>query len=313
MTYDSFDKSYLELLSKVISKGDYVEDRTGTGCYSLFGETLRVDLSTGEFPLLTTKKINFSNIVGELLFFLSGKTDLKTLRHYSDKPEGAHTIWSDDAEKFWKYCECAGGVEKYIYNSRSEELGNIYSKQWRKWHLDEDRLLGEYTHDQIQTLLDNIKAVREGNPTTARRLRVSSWHPYDHTVGDKQWCALPACHTDFQVILRGNTLNLAFTMRSSDVFLGLPYNIASYALLAHILAQLTGYDVGELVYFGVDIHLYYNHTEQAKEQLSRKPYHTPCLVMPEFDTLEELLKQTAKDFKLPDYKCHEFIKAPQAS
>lgn len=310
MTYDSFDKSYLELLSKVISKGDYVEDRTGTGCYSLFGETLRVDLSKSQFPLLTTKKINFSNIVGELLFFLSGETNLKTLRHYSDKPEGAHTIWSDDAKKYWE-------AQTSKYNKKnltdSEELGEIYSKQWRNWHVNYDDHCGLETHDQIQTLLDNIKAVREGDPTTARRLRVSSWNPYDHTVGDKQWCALPACHTDFQVILRGNTLNLAFTMRSSDVFLGLPYNIASYALLAHILARLTGCDVGELVYFGVDIHLYQNHIEQAKEQLSRKPYHTPYLVMPEFDTLEELLELTAKDFVLPDYKCHDFIKAPQAS
>lgn len=307
MVYDSYENQYLKLLNKVMSKGEYVEDRTRTGCYSLIGETLRVDLSTGEFPLLTTKKINLNNIVGELLFFLSGKTDLKSLRHYSDKPEGSHTIWTDDAVKFW-----SSTPYNDKFNSDNEELGYIYSSQWRSFTgVDEEYDLAP--HDQIKTLLHNIQTVKNGDPTTARRLIVTAWNPYDHTVGDKVTTALPACHTDFQVVLRGSKLNLRFSCRSNDLFLGNPYNIASYAVLAHILAKLTGYEVGELIYFGTDVHLYSNHIEQVKEQLSRKPYHTPELIIPEFDSLEELLTLTAKDFKLKDYKHHDFIKAPQAS
>ena len=165
----SQEQQYLDLLSKAILTGESSDDRTGTGTYSLFGETMRFDLSKG-FPLFTTKKINFSNIVGEACWFLKGSTDLPSLRYYSDKPDDAHTIWSDDYEKF------AGG-----YKSHYENLGHIYGKQWRA--LDADGLY----HDQIKQLITDLKSVVNGDPTKARRLIVQSWNPYDHTVGDKKW------------------------------------------------------------------------------------------------------------------------------
>uniref|UniRef100_A0AB39AJM0 thymidylate synthase n=1 Tax=Vibrio phage P018-4 TaxID=3229728 RepID=A0AB39AJM0_9CAUD len=292
---------YLHLLEDLLEEGIYTEDRTNTGTYSKFGHVIRHDLSKG-FPLLTTKKINFNLVAGELLWFLSGKIDLPSLRVYQNKAENSHTIWSDDFEKFWKTANSAF--------FKGEECGGfIYGRQLRDWTTPE----GE-THDQLQTLIDNIKAVKDNpNHPMARRLRCSFWNPYDHTVGDKKWCALPACHTDFQCIVRNGKLNLSFSMRSSDVFLGLPYNISSYGLLCHILAELTGLEVGELVYFANDVHIYKNHIDQVKEQISRKPRDLPELILPEFNTLEELLKLTGKDFKLEGYDPHGFIKAPQAS
>ena len=289
------ESQYLQLLNKVITEGDYVEDRTGTGCYSLFGETMRFDLSKG-FPLFTTKKINFSNIVGELLWFLSGKTDLPSLRKYSDKPEGAHTIWSDDYEKF---CESTRDLNPFYKDE--ESLGAIYGHQWRAFN------------DQISQLLTDLKSVVAGDMTKARRLIVQSWNPYDHTVGDKKWAALPACHTDFQIIVRDGKLNLKFNMRSADLFLGTPYNVASYALLAHILAKLVGLEVGELFYVAVDAHVYSNHLEAVQTQLERTPTAFGDLVLPEFETLDDILKTTAKDFKVENYNPQGFISAKQAS
>ncbi|UZV41288.1 putative thymidylate synthase [Vibrio phage vB_VpaM_R16F] len=294
---------YLHLLEDLLEEGIYTEDRTNTGTYSKFGHVIRHDLSKG-FPLLTTKKINFSLVAGELLWFLSGKTDLPSLRVYQNKPENSHTIWSDDFKKYSETSELS---------TEGEELGRIYGFQLREtYHVDIDYNL--VLHDQLKTLIDNIKAVKDNpNHPMARRLRCSFWNPYDHTVGDKKWCALPSCHTDFQCIVRNGKLNLSFSMRSSDVFLGLPYNISSYGLLCHILAKLTGLEVGELVYFGNDVHVYKNHIDQVKEQISRKPRDLPELVLPEFNTLEELLMLTGKDFKLEGYDPHGFIKAPQAS
>ncbi|UUW39805.1 putative thymidylate synthase [Vibrio phage VPMCC14] len=296
-----FEVQYLHLLEDLLEEGVYTEDRTNTGTYSKFGHVIRHDLSKG-FPLLTTKKINFNLVAGELLWFLSGKTDLPSLRVYQNKPEDSHTIWSDDFEKFWNTANSAF--------FKIEECGGfIYGSQLREWSTPE----GE-THDQLTVLINNIKAVKEKpNHPTARRLRCSFWNPYDHTLGDKKWCALPACHTDFQCIVRDGKLNLSFSMRSSDVFLGLPYNLSSYGLLCNILAELTGLEVGELVYFGNDVHVYSTHIEQVKEQLSRKPRDLPELILPEFNTLEELLMLTGKDFKLNGYDPHGFIKAPQTS
>lgn len=299
------EQQYLDQLKYVLNNGEKCMDRTGTGTRSVFGATMDFDLSKG-FPLFTTKTINFSNVVGELLWFLSGKTDLPSLRHYSDKPEGAHTIWSDDYEKFKQ----SGG--KYPLRSYEEEsLGSIYGTQWRYWGRQPESCNEE--HDQIKQLLTDLKSVVEGDPTKARRLIVQSWNPVDHTVGDKQWAALPACHTDFQLLVRNGKLNLKFNMRSNDLFLGAPYNIASYALLCHIFAKMVGLEVGGLWYTCVDAHIYLNHVEAVTEQLLRKPTKFGKLVLPEFESLEDLLKLTAKDFKIVGYNPQGFIKAPQAS
>ena len=300
---NEFDKEYHKLLNDVISNGQYTEDRTGTGCYSKIGGLMEFDLSKG-FPLLTTKKINPNNIFGEALWFLSGKTDLPSLREYSNKEEGSHTIWCDDFEKFW----CSTGAFPL------EEGGNIYGKQWRNKAVAHPLEPWIVKHDQIVTLLDNIASVVSGDFTQARRLIVDSWDAFSHTK-DKEFAALPACHDSFQCIITGSdTLNLRFHMRSNDLFLGGAYNIASYAFIAHVFAQLTGLKVGKLVYFGTDIHLYSNHIEQVKLQLSREGSDKlPQLVIPEFNTLEELLKLTAQDFKIDNYFPDAFIKAPQAS
>lgn len=301
---NSYEKQYLALCNDILENGDYVEDRTGTGCYSVFGAYMKIDLSEG-FPIPTTKKVNLSNIVGELEWFIGGYTDLPTLRHYQNKEENTRTIWTDDFNKYWNtpYGE---------YAEPNQDGGRIYGYQWRNFYaLDPENNIVK--HDQIKELIKNIIAVKNGDMTMARRLIVTAWNPYDHTVGDKVVAALPACHDSFQCIIRNGKLSLRFHCRSNDIFLGNPYNITSYALLCHILAKLTGLEVGELLYFGTDVHLYSNHIDQMKEQLSREPRQLPKLILPEFETLEELLELTAKDFKLEGYDPHPFIKAPQAS
>ena len=291
---------YHHLIEDLLEEGSEVEDRTNTGTLSKFGHMIRCNLEDG-FSLMTSKKINFNLVAGELLWFLNGKTDLSSLRRYQNKPEGSHTIWSDDFKKFWK-------TANSCFFEDGEYGGFIYGEQLRRFSHEDGN------HDQLQTLVDNIKAVKE-NPShpTARRLRCTFWNPYDHTVGDKKWCALPACHTDFQCLVRDGKLNLSFSMRSSDAFLGLPYNIASYGLLCHILAEITGLEVGELVYFGNDVHLYSNHVEQAKELLTRSPRELPEIVMPKIESLKDLENLTGGDFKLEGYNPYGFIKAKQAS
>lgn len=298
------DKEYLKLVNSVLNTGDYTKDRTGTGCYSKTGAMMEFDLQKG-FPLLTTKKIFPKNIFGEAMWFMSGKTDLESLRKYSDKPEGSHTIWSDDFLK--------RNLE--FPNTALEDGGAIYGHQWRHKKVVHPDLSWIMKHDQIGRLLQNMRSVIDGDYTQARRLIVDSWDAFSHTTG-KKFAALPACHDSFQCLIRGGgkRLDLRFHMRSNDLFLGCPYNIASYAFIAHVLAQLTGLKVGKLVYFATDAHIYSNHVDQVLEQLTRHGSEKlPTLVMPEFSTLEEFLQLTAKDFELEGYEPDGFIKAPQAS
>lgn len=305
----SYEGQYLKLCRKILTEGEYIGDRTGTGTYSIFGGMIRHDLSKG-FPLLTTKKVNFELIAGELLWFLSGKVDLSSLRKYQGKPENSHTIWSDDFEKYWDSLD-ERGIDRLAQRS-NQSGGRLYSKQWREYYsCGKDGF--PFKFDQITTLIENIKEVKNGNLRQARRLIVTAWNPYDHTEGEKEVAALSACHDSFQCIVRGNKLNLRFHCRSNDMFLGNPYNVASYALLCHILAKLTDLEVGELVYMGTDIHLYSNHVEQVELQLSREPHESPKLILPEFNNLEDVLKLSGGDFELDGYNPHPFIKAPQAS
>jgi len=308
----NYEEQYLDLCKKILDEGEYTEDRTGTGTYSIFGAMMKHDMSLG-FPLLTTKKVNLGLVAGELLLFMSGKTDLPTLRKYQNKPEGAHTIWSDDYEKYWDTKDELLGKGNDLQCEREHETGGrLYGQQWRSFYACGSDGYPK-RHDQITTLIKNIKDVAKGNMYQSRRLIVNSWNAYDHTVGEKKVSALSACHDSFQCIVREGKLHLRFSCRSNDVFLGNPYNFSSYALLLHILAKLTGLEVGELLYFGTDVHLYSNHIEQIKEQLSREPRVLPKLVLPEFNNLEELLQLTGKDFVLEGYDPHPFIKAPQAS
>ena len=272
----SQENSYLNLLQELVNEsetGQLVSDRTGVGTYNLFHRSLRFDIGK-EFPLLTTKKMSIKSILGELLWFISGSTNALEL----EEKYGC-TIWREWSDEYGK-------------------LGKVYGHQWRNF--------GEYNEgyeyskgfDQLKWLINEIKT----NPTS-RRLYVTSANP-----NDRYDQALDCCHNYFQVVIKTGKLNLYFQMRSTDVFLGLPYNIASYALLAHMLALETGYKVGELVYSGVDVHLYSNHIEQAKEQLKREPKGFPTLVVnkkPFFD-------YTLEDFKVVDYESYPAIKADVA-
>lgn len=285
------ENNYLELLQALVDKAENTEptmDRTGVGTWNLFHESLRFDLSKG-FPLLTSKKMGLKSIIGELLWFLSGSTNANEL----EEKYGC-TIWRE-----WK--------------DDKGDLGKVYGHQWRNfgevWHSEyEGHGLGGYDYynrtkiqkgfDQIKWLINEIKT----NPNS-RRLYVTSSNPQDK---DEQ--ALDTCHNYFQVFIENGKLNLYFQMRSTDVFLGLPYNIASYATLIAMLAIETGYDVGELVYSGVVVHLYSNHLEQAKEQLSRKPFCLPKLQV----VKKPFFEYGLEDFKVLDYQHHQTIKAPVA-
>ncbi len=265
------ERQYLDLLAQLLD-APHKDDRTGTGTRVLFGHQLRFDLQKG-FPLLTTKFVPLKSVVAELLWFISGSTN------NNDLLKRGSTIWNEWADE-------------------NGELGKIYGHQWRNFGAGAGFLGVQRGFDQLEWLIDEIQT----NPTS-RRLYVTASNPQDK---DEQ--ALDTCHNYFQVVIIGNKLNLLFRMRSTDVFLGLPFNIASYAVLAHMLALETGYEVGELVYQGCDVHLYENHIEQAKEQLSRTPLDFPWLMVnqkPFFD-------YTENDFTLDGYEHLGKINAPVA-
>lgn len=283
------EQAYLDLLKELVEeseKGELVEDRTGVGTYNLFHRTLRFDLSEG-FPLLTTKRMGLKSIIGELLWFIEGNTNA----HNLEEKYGS-TIWREWADK-------------------NGELGKVYGHMWRNF----GEVVNNRDHnisspfmtrnqkivkgfDQISWVVNEIKT----NPTS-RRLYVTSANP-----NDRYDQALDCCHNYFQVVIKNGKLNLYFQMRSTDVFLGLPYNLASYAALAHMIALESGYEVGELVYSGVDVHLYSNHIQQAKEQLTRKPYNSPKLIV----NKKPLFNYTLEDFKVEGYNFHPTIKADVA-
>ena len=283
------EQAYLDLLKELVDEsetGVLNNDRTGVGTYSLFYRTLRFNLQDG-FPLLTTKRMGLKSIVGELLWFIEGDTNA----HNLEEKYGS-TIWREWADK-------------------NGELGKVYGHMWRNFgevpetivnldsHAEEDVWGGgQDGFDQLSWLVNEIKT----NPTS-RRLYVTSANP-----NDRYEQALDCCHNYFQVVIKNGKLNLYFQMRSTDVFLGLPYNLASYAALAHMLALECGYEVGELVYSGVDVHLYSNHVDQAKEQLTRKPYNFPKLVV----NKKPFFKYTLDDFKVEEYIYHPTIKADVA-
>jgi len=270
------EQNYLNLLQELVNKsetGSLIDDRTGVGTYNLFHRTLRFNLQEG-FPLLTTKRMGLKSILGELLWFIEGNTNAD----YLEDKYGS-TIWRE-----WK--------------DEDGELGKVYGHQWRNFGGLKKGDIGLGGFDQLKWLIDEIK-----NNPTSRRLYVTAADP-----NSRYEQALDCCHNYFQVFIEDNKLNLYFQMRSTDSFLGLPYNIASYALLTHMLALETGYEVGELVYGGVVVHLYQNHIEQAKEQLSRKPYKFPKLVV----NKKPFFEYTLDDFKVEGYEYHPTIKADVA-
>ncbi|WP_422132658.1 thymidylate synthase [Endozoicomonas sp. ALD040] len=272
-------KQYLDLLRHVKEQGTFKSDRTGTGTYSVFGYQMRFDLSKG-FPLVTTKKCHLRSIIHELLWFLKGDTNIAYLK------ENGVRIWDE-----WATDE--------------GDLGPVYGKQWRSW----EGVNGE-TFDQIQWLLDEIKT----NPDS-RRLVISAWNPSvlpdvkfspkDNAAMGKQ--ALPPCHCLFQFYVLDGKLSCQLYQRSADIFLGVPFNIASYALLTMMIAQVCDLELGDFVHTFGDAHLYSNHLEQAEEQLTRKPLPLPTMKLN--PVIRELFEFTIDDFELVDYQAHPHIRA----
>ena len=291
-------RQYLNLLAKVQEMGIYTPDRTGTGTFSIFGTQMRFDLQEG-FPLLTTKKMAFKSVVSELLWFLEGSTDERRLAeiHYG-KPRseltGKRTIWTDNAENQGRALGYAEGM-----------LGPIYGSQWRDWNQSFDggaNLEREewVQFDQIAKLIEDIKV----NPYSRRHI-LSAWN-----VSDLHYMALPPCHVLSQFFVRDGKLSCHLYQRSADMFLGVPFNIASYALLTHMIAQCTGLAVGEFIWTGGDCHLYENHVEQAQIQITRETYSLPQLNMhPEKTDIDSF---QMSDFELLNYKHQPPLKAPMA-
>jgi thymidylate synthase len=275
-------QAYLQLLQKILDEGTRKSDRTGTGTISLFGHQMRFDLAAG-FPAVTTKKLHFKSIIHELLWFLSGDTNIRYLQ------ENGVSIWDGWA-------------------TEAGELGPVYGAQWRNWIAPDGRRI-----DQISQLLQDLSE----RPDSRRHI-VSAWNPAllpDEGRSPRENAAmglqaLPPCHTMFQFHVADGRLSCQLYQRSADVFLGVPFNIASYALLTMMVAQVTGYEPGDFVHTFGDVHIYLNHLEQVETQLGRQPYPLPRMKLnPE---VRDLFGFRYADFELVDYRCHPAIRAPIA-
>ncbi len=272
-------KQYLDLVKHVLEKGNFKEDRTGTGTKSVFGYQMRFNLSKG-FPMLTTKKLHLKSIIYELLWFLKGDTNIKYLN------ENGVRIWNEWADK-------------------NGNLGPVYGFQWRNWNGD--------NIDQIKELIDNLKK----NPNS-RRMLVSAWNPSVLPDGSKSFsenisegkAALPPCHALFQFYVNDGKLSCQLYQRSADIFLGVPFNIASYSLFTLMIAQVCGYKPGDFIHTFGDAHIYTNHFDQVKLQLTRSPKQLPTIeINPE---ITDIFNFSFEDFKLINYDPDPHIKGDVA-
>ncbi|MEM7334926.1 MAG: thymidylate synthase [Chloroflexota bacterium] len=262
-------EQYFDLLKRVLDEGIEKGDRTGTGTISVFGHQMRFDLANG-FPAVTTKRLHMHSVIHELLWFLSGDTNVRYLQ------ENKVRIWNEWADE-------------------EGELGPVYGAQWRSWPTKDGRFI-----DQMSQVVADLKT----NPNSRRHI-VSAWN-----VGELENMALPPCHTFFQFYVANGRLSCQLYQRSADVFLGVPFNIASYALLLLMVAQVTGYEAGDFVHTFGDTHIYLNHLDQVKLQLSRDPYPLPTMTLnPEVTNIFDF---KFEDFKLENYQHHPTIKAPIA-
>lgn len=262
-------QQYLDLMRRVLETGTHKSDRTGTGTLSIFGAQLRFDLNAG-FPLVTTKKVHLKSIIHELLWFLSGDTNIRYLK------DNGVTIWDEWADP-------------------NGDLGPVYGRQWRSWPAADGRHI-----DQISEVLKQLRT----NPDS-RRMIVSAWN-----VAELDKMALMPCHAFFQFYVADGRLSCQLYQRSADFFLGVPFNIASYALLTMMIAQVCHLKLGDFVHTFGDTHLYMNHLDQAREQLSRKPRPLPTMRLN--PAVEDLFAFKYEDFTLEGYDPHPAIKAPVA-
>ncbi len=260
-------QTYLDLLRRILDEGVERGDRTGTGTLSVFGHQMRFDLSQG-FPAVTTKRLHWPSIIHELLWFLSGDTNVGYLQ------ENKVRIWNEWADE-------------------NGDLGPVYGKQWRKWESKDGRVI-----DQISEAINLIKT----NPSS-RRILVSAWN-----VGELEDMALMPCHAFFQFYVADGKLSCQLYQRSADVFLGVPFNIASYALLTHMMAQVCELEVGDFVHTIGDAHLYLNHLEQAKEQITREPLPLPTIKLD--SSIMDIDAFTAEHIVVEGYQHHPHIAAP---
>ena len=278
-------QQYLNLLNQVLEQGGQKSDRTGTGTVSVFGHQMRFDLNQG-FPIVTTKRVHFRSVAIELLWFLRGDTNVQYLQ------DNKVSIWNE-----WSTAD-----QTARFGRPTGELGPVYGHQWRNFGATKNTD-GSYNHDgfdQLEWLINEIKT----NPDS-RRLIVSGWNP-----NEANQVALPPCHTLFQFFVQNGKLSCQLYQRSADIFLGVPFNIASYALLTHMVAQVCGLGLGEFIWTGGDCHLYSNHIEQAELQLSREPLPLPKLRLnPAIDNLFDF---SFDDMELIDYQHHAAIKADVA-
>lgn len=314
------ERSYLQLLKDVLAKGVKKEDRTGTGTISIFGYQMRFDLNEG-FPLITTKRVPFRLVASELIWFIQGDTNIRFLLQHNNN------IWNEWAFKKWVESDAYEGPDMTGFGLRSQtdeafnvlyqeqmelfktkiltddafaaefgELGNVYGKQWRQWKTTQ----GE-TIDQLKDVIHAIKH----NPDS-RRLIVSAWNPEDVPSN----MALPPCHTMFQFYVSEGKLSCQLYQRSGDIFLGIPFNIASYALLTHLVAHECGLGVGEFVHTLGDAHIYSNHLEQIELQLGREPRELPRLKLNKEKT--SIFDFEVSDMVIENYEPYPSIKAPVA-
>jgi len=275
-------EQYLSFLRRILEEGEEKSDRTGTGTISVFGHQMRFDLNDG-FPLVTTKKIHLKSVIHELLWFLKGDTNTAYLK------ENGVSIWDEWADK-------------------SGDLGPIYGYQWRSWPTPDGRHI-----DQIAQIIEQIRTT-----PNSRRIIVSAWNPADlpdETISPQEnvaqgHMALAPCHAFFQFYVRDGRLSCQLYQRSADIFLGVPFNIASYALLTLMVAQVCDLQPGDFIHTLGDAHLYSNHLEQADLQLSREPFPLPHMRLNE--TVQNLDDFTYEDFEIADYTCHPGIRAPIA-
>jgi thymidylate synthase len=286
-------KQYLDLCRHVMEHGSFKMDRTGTGTKSVFGYQMRYDLREG-FPLLTTKKVHLKSIIHELLWFINGDTNIKYLVDHGVK------IWNEWPYEAFKNSKDYQNesMEQYIEKIKNDEsfakkygdLGPVYGAQWRQFN----------GVDQLQYILDEIK-----NNPDSRRMILSAWNP-----AEIKHMALPPCHTLIQFYVRDQKLSLQLYQRSADIFLGVPFNIASYALLLMMVAQVTGLEVGEFVHTLGDAHIYSNHFEQIELQLTREPKEKPKMIIN--PNVKSLFDFKYEDFELKDYNPYPAIKGKVA-
>ena len=297
-------KQYHDLLRRITSEGIVKGDRTGTGTRSVFGHQMRFNLADG-FPLLTTKKVFLKGIIHELLWFLAGDTNIKYL-----VDNGVH-IWDNDAYRYYKELCAERGIEPISMNEflaassaatpspidgyAYGDLNHVYGYQWRSWPKPDGSSI-----DQIRQVIDTIKT----NPNS-RRMIVSAWN-----VAEVEDMALPPCHVLFQFYVADGRLSCQLYQRSADTFLGVPFNIASYALLTMMIAQECGLEAGEFVHTLGDTHLYLNHMEQVAEQLSREPRALPRMRLN--PDVKSVFDFRYEDFTLEDYNPYPAIKAPMS-